>query len=85
MKPPIGSMKTAVARGDLTLKADTHGKDETARLGEAMREMVDHLTAIVGDIRERGLKIKPTCPYVRNWLTKHPEYEDLVVSSPAGP
>ena len=37
------------------------------------------------DIRERGLKIKPTCPYVRNWLTKHPEYEDLVVSSPAGP
>ena len=32
------------------------------------------------DIRERGLRIKPTCPYILGWLPKHPEYQDLVVS-----
>ena len=32
------------------------------------------------DIRERGLRIKPTCPYVLNWLSKHPDYEDLVAA-----
>lgn len=35
------------------------------------------------DIRERGLRIKVTCPYILGWLTKHPEYEGLV-ASPAG-
>jgi predicted GNAT family acetyltransferase len=30
------------------------------------------------DIRERGLHIKVTCPYILGWLPKHPEYEDLV-------
>ena len=33
------------------------------------------------DIRERGLRIKPTCPYILGWLPKHPEYQDLVASS----
>lgn len=32
------------------------------------------------DIRERGLRIKVTCPYILRWLPKHPEYEDLVAS-----
>ena len=31
------------------------------------------------DIRERGLRITVTCPYILGWLPKHPEYEDLVV------
>jgi predicted GNAT family acetyltransferase len=30
------------------------------------------------DIRARGLKVVPTCPYVRKWLQPHPEYRDLV-------
>lgn len=30
------------------------------------------------DIRERGLRITVTCPYILGWLPKHPEYEDLV-------
>ena len=33
------------------------------------------------DIRERGLRIRPTCPYILGWLPKHPEYQDLVASS----
>ena len=30
------------------------------------------------DVRERGLRIRATCPYILGWLPKHPEYEDLV-------
>lgn len=29
------------------------------------------------DARGRGLRVKPTCPFVDAWITKHPEYEDL--------
>lgn len=29
------------------------------------------------DAREAGRKVKPTCPYLDSWMTKHPDYEDL--------
>ena len=32
--------------------------------------------------REHSMRIIPTCPYVQRWLTKHPEYADLVVARP---
>ena len=32
------------------------------------------------DVRERELRIKPTCPYILGWLPKQPEYQDLVAS-----
>ena len=32
------------------------------------------------DLRRRGLRLKPTCPYLRSWLDRHPEYQDLVAS-----
>lgn len=28
--------------------------------------------------RERGLKVKPTCSFFAGYITKHPEYHDLV-------
>jgi predicted GNAT family acetyltransferase len=30
------------------------------------------------DIRARGLRVVPVCPFVRSYLQRHPEYEDLV-------
>ena len=30
------------------------------------------------DVRERGLKVVPTCSYVRSYISRHPEYADLV-------
>ena len=33
------------------------------------------------DVRERGLKIRPLCPFVAAYLRRHPEYEDLVSSA----
>jgi hypothetical protein len=37
------------------------------------------------DLRERGLRLIPICPYVRSWLERHPEYADLVAGDPATP
>jgi predicted GNAT family acetyltransferase len=28
--------------------------------------------------RERGLKVRATCPFVRDWIARHPEFADLV-------
>jgi predicted GNAT family acetyltransferase len=40
---------------------------------------------VFNDVRERGLKIVPVCPYVRSWLSRHPDQLDLVTSDPAPP
>jgi predicted GNAT family acetyltransferase len=35
------------------------------------------------DLRRRGLKVVPVCPFVAAYIRRHPEYDDLVVSDPA--
>jgi uncharacterized protein len=30
------------------------------------------------DLRARGLEVRPTCPFVRAFIRRHPEYADLV-------
>lgn len=32
--------------------------------------------AAMNHARENGLRVVATCPFVRNWLEKHPEYRD---------
>jgi predicted GNAT family acetyltransferase len=32
------------------------------------------------DVRARGLKVRPFCPFVRAYIRRHPEYEDIVVA-----
>lgn len=32
------------------------------------------------DLRARGLKVRPLCPFVAAFLERHPEYLDLVAS-----
>ena len=33
---------------------------------------------VLDEARRRGLKIVPRCPFVSAYLTKHPEFRDLV-------
>ena len=32
----------------------------------------------VDDVRARGLRITPICPFVRSWLERHHEYDPIV-------
>lgn len=38
----------------------------------------DLVIGALDDIRRRGVKIEVTCPYIRHFLRKHPEYRDLL-------
>jgi uncharacterized protein len=37
------------------------------------------------DIRSRGLRVAPVCPFVAAYLRRHPEQRDLVTGDPAPP
>lgn len=39
--------------------------------GQVVRTALD-------DAREKGLSVIPTCPYVENWISEHPDYQDLL-------
>jgi predicted GNAT family acetyltransferase len=41
------------------------------------------VAAALDDVRRRGLKIVPLCPYVRSYLERHPDDTDLVAPRPA--
>jgi uncharacterized protein len=32
----------------------------------------------VDEVRDRGLRIKPICPFIRAYLRRHPEYDEIV-------
>jgi uncharacterized protein len=33
------------------------------------------------DVRARGGRVVPQCPFVRGWIERHPEYADLVADT----
>jgi predicted GNAT family acetyltransferase len=33
---------------------------------------------VLDDSRQRGRAVLPYCPYTRGWITRHPDYVDLV-------
>lgn len=35
------------------------------------------------DIRARGLKVTPLCPFIAAFIRRHPEYRDLVAEGPS--
>ena len=35
--------------------------------------------SVLDQMRARGTKIKPTCPFFKAFIEKHPEYQDLVI------
>jgi predicted GNAT family acetyltransferase len=39
----------------------------------------------LADLRARGLKLVPLCPFVRAYLRRHPDQGDLVAGDPAVP
>jgi predicted GNAT family acetyltransferase len=41
--------------------------------------------AALADVRARGLRVVPQCPFVAAYIRRHPEYADLVTTDPATP
>lgn len=36
------------------------------------------------DLREQGLKARPTCWFAQGWIERHPEFHELLESPPPG-
>ena len=53
-----------------------HTEVDDAYEGQGLAKVL--VTGALDDIRRRGLKIFVTCAYIRRFLPKHPEYQDLV-------
>ena len=37
--------------------------------------------AVLGEIRERSLKVNPLCPFIASFIDRHPEFADLVATT----
>lgn len=60
-----------------------HTEIEPAHEGQGLAGTL--VEGALQNLRERGLRVIPVCPFVRAWLRGHPEYADLVASDPAIP
>ncbi|MFI0451574.1 GNAT family N-acetyltransferase [Actinomadura sp. 6N118] len=55
----------------------THTEVDSAYEGQGIgsalaRGALDHVRA------EGGLSVVPNCPFIKGWISKHPDYQDLV-------
>ena len=55
----------------------THTVVSEDRRGEGIGGKL--IRAALEDARRRGLKVRPTCWFVRTWVDRHPDYQDLLV------
>ena len=35
--------------------------------------------AALDDVRSRGARVRPQCPFIAAWIDRHPDYQDLAV------
>ncbi|MDB5707054.1 MAG: N-acetyltransferase [Sphingomonas bacterium] len=40
------------------------------------------IAGALAQVRARGLKVRPVCSFVRGYIERHPEMQDLLVDSP---
>ena len=53
-----------------------HTEVDESRAGHGLAGKL--VAAALDDIRKRGLRIVPVCPFVEGYIERHPEYDDLV-------
>ena len=70
----LAGLTQAVEDGEVVTMPHTKVFDEFEGQGLASALV----TGALDDIRSRGLKIVAECPYVANFVVKHPEYADLL-------
>jgi uncharacterized protein len=60
-----------------------HTEIDPAFAGQGLGEQL--VAGALADLRARGLKLVPLCPFVRAYLRRHPDQADLVAADPATP
>jgi uncharacterized protein len=60
-----------------------HTQVDPAFAGQGLGERL--VAGALEDLRARGLKLVPLCPFVRAYLRRHPDQADLVAGDPAVP
>jgi predicted GNAT family acetyltransferase len=73
----VGQIRYATAPGlVLLIHTDVSPSVEGQGFGSAL------VRGALDDIRARGLRVVPVCPFVAAYLRRHPEYGDLVEPDP---
>jgi len=73
----VGQIRYAVEPGLVLL---IHTEVAEAVEGQGLGSRL--VRGALDDIRARGLRVAPVCPFVLSYLGRHPEYADLVESNP---
>ena len=60
-----------------------HTEVAPALAGQGLGERL--VAGALADLRARGLRLVPQCPFVRAYLRRHPDQADLVAADPAIP
>ena len=69
----VGFVEYQDRRGRLVL---THTEVEPGLRGRGAGRALAR--GALDDARARGLRVRPICPFITNFVERHPEYDDLV-------
>ena len=56
--------------------AFTHTEVDDAHEGQGLGSRL--IRYALDDARTRGLKVRPVCPFVKTWIRRHEDYQDLL-------
>jgi uncharacterized protein len=76
---PAGSLQYAIKYGRLAL---IHTEVLPAFEGKGVGSSLVRFG--IAEARRRGLRVIPTCPFVRSYVESHPETHDIVIGMPSG-
>ncbi len=69
----IGLIDYRLADGIATM---WHTEVDPAHGGKGYGNLL--VTGALDDARAQGLKVRPTCPFIKKYIERHPEYGDLL-------
>ena len=57
----------------------THTEIDDAYEGQGLGSRLARYA--LDDARARGLRVRPLCPFIKTWIKRHEDYQDLVVQA----
>ena len=69
-------------RADGEVRVVTHTEVDDAVEGRGVGSALAR--AVLDDARQQGLSVRPDCRFVRSWIERHEDYQDLVSGTSSG-